>query len=164
MPMPFLNPTPYGDDFTFPEYSNTLFIESSLSGCSASCIAMGGGTNSCSGSGDCTCSCSSFQCECKANPDTSMGYSQPEINISINKVQYKNLKELAYILYDTNDNNANQAYMHLSGIVESLKDKDAINYHKQRDLYFASLYKISSNEVKAKLNIFFEKIGLTDRV
>ncbi len=160
-----IEPALYGDDFTFPEYSNVLFIESSANGCSASCMAFGGGLNSCSGTGNCICSCSAFQCDCKAtDPDTSTGYTEPQINISIDRVQYENLKELAYILYQAEDENAKQAYLHLGKIVETLKDKDVVNYHKQRDFYFSSLYGINSNKVKSRLNGFFEKIGLTDRV
>lgn len=150
---------PYGDDFTFPTYSNSLFIESS-DGCYADC-----GTSSCAGSGACVCSCSTFTCDCKPTvTPPPYGYNKAEINISINKEQYENLKELAHILYDAKDENARQAYLHLGSVIKTLKEKDAIGFHKEKDLYFNSLAKITNDVAKVRLNNFFEKVGVTDRV
>jgi len=146
-----------GDDFSFPEYSDVLYANGSLEGCSATC-----GTTSCSGSGECVCSCSTLKCNCDA---TVIGYNDtPKIDVSINEKQYKNLKALAYILYEAKDNNANNAYLHLGNAVEGLKDKDASTYHNERDFYYESLYKISSEDAKTKLNAFFEKVGVSERV
>ncbi|WP_339698763.1 hypothetical protein [uncultured Marixanthomonas sp.] len=150
-----------GDDFSFPEYSDVLYTKVAGDGCYAEC-----GTTSCSGSGDCVCSCSTLQCDCEPNPDPDpIGYNEvPEIDVSISEKQYKNLKALAYMLYEAEDNNANKAYLHLGNAIEGLKSKDAPAYHKERDLYYKSLYEISSENTKLKLNTFFEKVGVTERV
>lgn len=155
---------PYGDDFTFPEYSDNLFIprtvDSDCDGCYASC-----GTSSCAGSGCCTCSCNTFECACKPNPDPDpWGYAEPQIDISIDRGQYKNLKQIAFLLYNANDKNANEAYVHLSNVIKTLKEKDALGFHKEKELYFQSLAKIGDNDCKVKLNNFFEEIGVADRV
>lgn len=143
-----LESDPYGNGFTFPEYSDNLFIERTMDvdcdGCYANC-----GTTSCAGSGCCTCSCSTFNCECKPNTDPDpYGYTEPQIDISIDKWQYENLKKIAFLLYEAQDENAYQAYLHLSDAIITLKEKDAIGFHRAKDLYFISLAKITNDDAK----------------
>lgn len=156
---------PNKKDFAFSEYSENLFIEQAIEekcdGCFADC-----GTSSCAGSGCCTCSCSTFECKCEPNdknPDP-IGYTEPKINISINKNQYENLKKIAFILYEAKDENANQAYLHLGNVIKSLKEKNAIEFHKNKESYFNSLARITDPKTKIELNNFFQEIGVIDRV
>lgn len=117
------------------------------------------------GSGCCVCSCTTLACDCKPNTDPDpYGYTEPQIDISIDRNQYENLKTIAYILYEANDLEANEAYEHLGNAIQFLKEKNAVEFHKQKDSYYTSLYKITAEEAKTKLNDFFQSVGVVDRV
>lgn len=127
------------NDFKFPEYSASLDL-GVIGGCEANC-----GMTSCSGSGNCVCSCDSFSCSCTNNDKLP---SEPT-GVSINQQQYENIKDLAKLLYFSDDSNANRAYVHLSEMIQSLKDKDHEIFHKEKESYsvrFLTFLQILSKE------------------
>lgn len=145
-------------DFEFPEYSSSLDF-----GVTEGCFAQCGSMTSCAGSGNCVCSCESFKCTCTSNeptPDPGNG----EIGISIDKKQYENIKNLAELLYYSNNDKGIQAYVHLKEMITALKGKNHKIFHKETENYLSALHGISSNSLKEKLNLFFEGIGANDRV
>lgn len=143
--------------FEFPEYVETLNLEnSSFFDCSANCAGY-----SCSGSGACVCSCDDFSCRCESNNGT---LDPGGIGVSINAEQYKKTRALAQVLFNLEDENAKQAYIHLSGLVKELKNKNHEAFHKERDLYKVALHDIKSELAKEKVNSFFKKEGFQERI
>ena len=135
----------------FPAYDVSMDLNVD---CSASCTF-----SSCSQTGECGCSCSWFKCTCTSNNKE----IEAVVGVSMNKEQYNNTKKFANVLKSLNEKNADQAFSHLSAMVESLKHKDYDSFSKEKTSFLKEIHLIS-NQGKNKLNKLFEDLGATERV
>lgn len=136
------------DDFIFPKYQ---YIEI-VGDCSASC-----GNKRCSGSGNCVCSCGWFKCNCSSNP------SFADSKIYLTKEDYLVHKEFAEMLHNSNEASGVEASEIIANWVSDVFDTKGKKAEEFETVFFQVMAS-ASDELKEKVNVFFEKFNVADRV
>ena len=147
----FASPNANSTEIPFPEFVGISSIED----CSASCAF-----NSCAGTGDCTCYCGFFKCKCQQNPQI---ITFEEMNIEIDQNQYKNAKDLAEILYNSNEEEGVKAYQIVFDIIDNIQNGKFDEIESLRNSFFLTMSHATVG-LRDKINEYFSTLEIEDRV